>query len=747
MKPALALVLLICAALPLGAAEEDNMVKLSADVTHWSADDKVTASGNVQASYKDFTVTADSAEADLNTNIAVFHGKVKLTTKDNTVEGEELTLDLKTREWSLNNASSSVKIQPLQTGLQYQTGTGANLTQTSDTPGKTAGTDIAYLHSSHLSGDENDLKLETGTLTTCDLADPHYYFSARDLEIYPNSRIIAHGVSMTALGRKLFSLGTMVIPIKGLGPNILPQIGSSADEGAFLKTAYAYAATQNAQGYLKLDLMQQRGIGAGIEHSLTLPTGSTKASIYFLADKKIGGNNITGRLQHQQKLGSIGLNLTGDYRTNNYLYYPSSTSQNWQLALDNVTSTANTSLSFRNNSTMGLGTSKTLTSSLRHTQQFNDKLSAVLSMDERAYDSTGMTAADRELNSEFELRQREDKYDLALTASKRTDLDGSAFLGDNFYSSLDRLPELTFTTDSYRMGKSFLFGLPSRITLGAGRYHEMPSDISKNRLLFQWDLPAQTLDIGSRNELNLNAGFRQAYYAQDMMQHVLKLGGMLTTRYNDYLKTRLSYNYQTANGYSPFRFDYTGKYNYMRWVMDYQQEKKLRWSLSTGYDLKQDLFPWQDIALRLTANPNDNYGFSISSGYDLNRGRWRTLTTQLRILQPETLGLQIGTRYDMETGKLGLARGSVDWRISPKWRIEGITSWNGSLKKFDYRSYRLTRDLHCWEVSLGFNDETGFRQDKGFNLEFRIKAFKTADRFGIGQYGQAVDTSLGDYYY
>ena len=140
-------------------------------------------------------------------------------------------------------------------------------------------------------------------------------------------------------------------------------------------------------------------------------------------------------------------------------------------------------------------------------------------------------------------------------------------------------------------------------------------------------------------------------------------------------------------------------------------------------------------------------GISLSTGYDLNRGRWRTLTSQVRLLNPDSLGLILGARYDLEAGKVGLARGRIDWHIGPKWRIEGITSWNGSLKKFDYQSYRLTRDLHCWEASLGFNNETGFRTDRGFSLEFRIKAFAAADRFGIGQFGQAVDTSMGDYYY
>ena len=66
---------------------------------------------------------------------------------------------------------------------------------------------------------------------------------------------------------------------------------------------------------------------------------------------------------------------------------------------------------------------------------------------------------------------------------------------------------------------------------------------------------------------------------------------------------------------------------------------------------------------------------------------------------------------------------------------------------FDYRSFRLTRDLHCFAVSLTCTDETGFRKDRSLMLDERIKAFPTVDRFGIGQYGQSVDPSMGEFDY
>jgi len=713
-----------------GAAQgKQDFVSLSADTTRWYSDDRVVATGNVKAVYQDYTVTADLAEADLQTNTAVFTGNVKLVTKQATVEGQSLTVNLKTREWKLDKATSRVSPVSLQ-GAQTKSGGGS----------------MAFIQAAALTGKGQDVELSTGTLTTCDLDHPHYYFSAKDLEIYPDSRIVAHNVSMVGLDHKVFGLKTLVIPIRGLGQTFIPQIGSSAQEGVFLKAAYAYMATATSQGFLKLDLMERRGIGAGLEHTLRTKLGTSQASLYYLRDRELGGNNITGSIRHQQKLGALDLNLTGNYRTNSYLYYPTSTQQNWQAALSRVTSRANTALSYRSYSTQGFGTNENRTTSLRHMQQFSPKLNGVLSLDMRSYDNSGMPAADRELDSSLELRHRDEKFDLSFIATKRFDLEGDEYTGDDFYSNLDRLPELTISTDSYRLGKASFLGLPSRLSVSAGRYHEMPSDITSSRFLLQWDLLGKNVDLGNKNELNLTGSFRQAYYAKDMMQYVFRGGATLTTRYNDYLKSRVFYYYQRPEGFSPFRFDYTGKYNYMRAVMDYQDAQKLRWSLSSGYNFSQKAYPWQDITMRLTAHPSPSYAFALSTGYDLNRSRWRTLITQFRALRGDRVGLDLGVRYDLQSGKIGLVRSAFDFQVGKNWRVEGITSWNGQTQRFDYKAFRLTRDLHCWEASLVYNDETGFRNDRGLSLQFRIKAFPTADRFGIGQYGQAVDTSMGEYF-
>lgn len=705
---------------------EPGKVDFSADLTQLDPDNRVTAKGNVKLAYRYFTIASDSADVDLKTNIGVFKGRVVFSTKDASVTGEQLTLNLKTKDWAFDKADTRLSPTVLQGKISQP----------------------AILTGTQVSESNGVYKLSGGAFTTCDSENPHYCFRAKDLEIYPGSKIVAHRVSVIGMGKLLFTLPSLLIPVKQFKSNLIPQVGSSADEGMYLKSAYAYMATANAQGIWKLDLMQKRGVGTGVEHTYKTATGNGLLSLYYLRDQQIGGNNVSGHVQHQQKLGSLNLNVSSDYRTNSYQYYPASTSQNWAVALSQLSKKSNSELSFRNDSNSGGGTYSTFTSSFRNTEQFTSKLTSMFSMDMRSFDSSSgqTTNSQRDLESSFEMKQRDDKYDLTLTATKRFDLNGGAT--SSFYSGLDRLPELTLETDSFRFGDKAFFGIPFRLMVSAGKYHESPSGITNNRLLLQWDMMNKTIELGSRNDLSLSTGFRQAIYANNMAQYLLKTNCELSSRFGDYLKTHLSYDYERPEGYSPFQFDYTGKYNNARFVMDFQNRQKLRWSLSTGYDFdRANKQPWQDMALRLTARPNSLYSFSLSTGYDMNLSQMRTVITQVKIDMPNRIGLDMGTSYDIVNHKLNLARGRFSLNVARDWKIEGITSWNGSSKSFDYNAFRLTRDLHCMEMSLTYNSATGISTNPGISLDFRIKAFPGQDRFGIGQYGQVVDSSMGEYYY
>lgn len=719
----LLLLFISCALASPAFTEDEDAISLSAGITRWYPEKKVVASGGVEASYKNFKITSDEAEADLETNIAIFKGNVKISTGEYNAQGELLTLNMKTKDWRIEKASSKLEPGSLQGNLQGS----------------------AFIHSLVLSSHNENLFVGNGSFTTCDLQQPHYSISAQELAIYPGNKIVARKVSFVGWNKRIFTLNSLVIPIKGFGESFVPQVGSSAEEGMFLKGAYAYTATENAQGFLKLDIMSKRGIGTGIEHSYQTADTTGLISLYYLFDKTVDANNLSGRIQHQQKLGSVNFNFTGDYRQNNYLYFPGTTSQDYNATFSHFENVSSTSLSIRRNMSSGYGNYSSDTISFRHDRRFSNKLSGQFSTDLRTYKSSSFQGiADREMESGFDLRFDDHKFSASLVASKRFDLDGDEFTGDQFYSSLDRLPEISVETDTYRGGMKLPF--PARLRFTTGRYHEEPSGVTSDRFMFEMDILGKSYDFG-KNELNISAGFRQAFYASDMAQYVLRTNAILTTRFSDYFKTRLAYNYQDPEGYSPFRFDYSGNYNYLRLVMDYEDDEELRWSLATGYDFRQRQYPWHDLTLRLTARPKDIIGYSISAGYNLNISKWRNLVTRIQLGQPDNLALDLGCRYDVELGKIALLRSVFDIPMGNKWRISGLIGWNGFEKKFDYRSIKLTRDLHCWEASLIWTDEVGFRKDRGIRLDFRIKAFPFKERFGIGQYGQAIDPSMGEFYY
>jgi hypothetical protein len=703
-------------------AAASDALNLSADSTRWYTDDRVVARSNVKVVYKEFTVTSDSLEADLATNIAVFTDNVKLLTGGQTASGAQLTLNLKTREWNFTDAKSVMAPDKLGGRVQGS----------------------AYIKSREISGTSKETRLESGTLTTCDLENPHYCFSAEKMEIYPGSRIIAYKVSIYGKDKRLVTFERLAIPIRGLSTNLIPQVGSSAEEGMYLKAAYPYMAEENNQGFLKLDLMQLRGIGTGLDHAYQLSEGAGQVSLYYLQDRQLGGTNITGRLQHQHRLGTVNLNLTTDYRTNNYLYYPGTTAQTWQLGLTNLTSKSSTSLAFTGNASQGSGSYKTSVMALRQMQKISPTLTGMLSMNMRSSLIPGGNE-DRDLDSSFELKNREEKYDLGFTVTTRSDLSNTDRPGT--YSYLERLPELTFDTDSYRIGEKAFFGIPSRISINAGRYHEEPSQATSNRLVLKWDMLNQILDIGEKNQLSCNAGFSQAYYASDQEQYVIRLSSVLTTRQSDYFKTRIMYNMQDVNGYSPFQFDYTGKYHAVRAVAEYQKSNALRWSLASGYDFNNKINPWQDVALRLTAMPNKNLAYFTSIGFSPNTARWNNFVQRARLGSVEGSYFDLGTRYDLTQGRLVNARGIFALHMGRDWKLQGIAGWNAYTNGFDYRAFRLTKDLHCLEATITYTDDVGYRNASGLRFDLKIKAFPTQDLFGIGQYGQAIDTSMGEYNY
>ncbi|MDO8588676.1 MAG: hypothetical protein Q7T82_16735 [Armatimonadota bacterium] len=711
----------------LGQASDTDLIHFNADLLRVTVDNKVVATGNVRATYREYTVTSGKAVSDQKTSIATFEENVVLSAQGVEVKGEQLTLNLKTRQWELKSANSTLTPEALKGSAKSPVFiSGRQLTGTAD----------------------NQVSVRDGSLTTCNLPEPHYVLEAREVDVYPERKVIAKKVTLYALGHKFFTLPALSIPLNrpGSRSNLIPQVGQTQAEGAFVKTAYNYLATKNSSGAIKLDLMSRKGFGQGVEHTYTFAKAVGSLTAYHLFDRTLGMDSLTGRLAHKQQLGNVVVNFLSDYRSNSYQFAPNTTTSNTGLSLVRNVKDVNTELRAHRTLTSGFGSFETLTTVLTHRQKLLGA-NSVVTLDYARFGNSTSPTDNQELNSRVQLSRHLQRYDWQLTFNKRYDLDADEFQGDERFSSLDRIPELTLQSDTSRLGRSLPFAIPATLALSVGRYNERPLGIETERAMFEMNTRPRQRKLGGGLGLRFGAGFRQAFYGNQAAQYVIRANTDLTKKMGEKSSFVLGYRYQRPRGASAFRFDFANTYNVATARLNIQETDKFKLSVTSGYNFAFPQLPWQDLAIRLRHTPSKVFSMYSSTGYDLNRSRWRGLINQFQVRAPGGFKLDLGTRYDIERRVLGSARALIDAPLGKKMSVKAIAGYNGFSRRFDYRALQLTRDLHCWEASVVFVDQADFFAERGIRFNLRIKAFPVFEQFGLGQRGQSLtDTSLGETY-
>lgn len=713
-----------------------DLAEIRADLLKTTFDEQgkpllTVGEGKVTLRYQDITATASNATIDWKTNIARFEGGVVFRIQNQEVQSRQLTVNLKTRDWESEDLKTTITPEFVKGFLK----------------------EPLLLHGKTLYGaGTQHINLYNTEATTCNLPTPHYELTSRSLTVYANDRVILRDVTLYALGRRIFTLPRLTIPLRDIqrNPNLIPQVGQNQEEGLFLKTSYSYLTTQSMSGSLLLDLMSRKGIGKGLQHSWRSGSSLGSLLVYHIFDRTIRQNTLTGRFTHSQKVGSFNLNMTSDFRTNSYMYAPQSSSLMNQLSMNRERAGELISL----NVNQSINNAFTRTSRLATTFSYRKELSADSSVD-TSVDYTAYTY-DRtraRLTTNTILERRERKFDWKLSTQRMIDLSDEAFIGQGVFGGVEKLQELAIVTDSARLG----WNTPLSLKMTYGNYSELPSPLGLGRAYIEAGTPLLRHTLTSTWILESTLGFRQYVYTDKTAQYSLNATASFSKKLGPSSSLDFVYRRQQARGFTPFRFDYVARYNIANLSINYQDSKIFRFNLLTGYNFDQPDNPWQDITLRFAIQPSPSLLFYTATGYDLNRSQWRTLVNQIRVragkTQPEGTGepshpfrLDIGTRYDTQLHRLAVARAVLDSKIGNLWRIQANVGYNGFTRSFDYRSFMITRDLHCWEASLAYVNQGGFYRSKGITFTLRIKAFPFFQDFGAGPFGQALDTSVGEVY-
>ncbi|OFX13892.1 MAG: hypothetical protein A2Z18_09385 [Armatimonadetes bacterium RBG_16_58_9] len=682
------------------------------------------ASGNVVARYQDMAISSDRAHADHKTDIAVFEGNVVFQVGVQKVRGERVTINMAAGQWAFESATAVITPQFMQ------------------------GYIVAPLYSRNALFEGDRDREVTGIdseITSCDLAKPHYDLVARRVEVYPRNKIVLRDVGAYALGRKVMTLPRVVVPIRGINkdPAIVPRLNQTAEEGLALKTSYAYVGSRSQSGSLLLDLMSRKGIGTGLHHNYKLSNSTGELYAYYIHDQNINKDTFTGTFKHDQKLGTLKASLSSDFRSNSYRYAPDSNTMNSRFSLTRDRTGANSSLVVVQSVNNTFTRTSRLTGDLKHTQLFGEATQLDSEFDYTEFTSDQTRAR---LQSNLMFTKKEDRFDWSINAQKLTDLSDETFVGGGRFAGIERLPELALVTDSARLGDFLPLGLPLKMKLSYGRFAELPANTELDRTYVDINTPLKRYALSHSWTFGAGAGFKQFLYSDDTARYSYDAGAELSKRLGNKSKFALTYRLQQPRGFTPFRFDYVGNYNIANASLTLDESEKLRLSVLGGYNFQQKNFPWQDITFRCSWRPAPSFLLYTATGYDINRSTWRTLINQVRVRSGDRFKLDIGTRYDTTTERLATIKTQLDAPLGNKMRLQALAGYNGRTDSFDYRSVRLTRDLHCWEASITYVDQSGFYTDRGIYINFRIKAFPLVENFGMGSFGQALDTSVGQVY-
>ena len=736
-----------------GPPLDPDQVYFSAGSVEETTQGTLIGRGDVLIIFQGYTLTGDQAELDTNRGIATFSGPVHLVGPTGQTAdvgpGGRLRLNLNRGTYTLTGARSI--IQPEQ--VQAQIGLIQPL----------------YVSGGTVRGRPGFIDFRDAQLTTCDFPDPHYSFAAREAYIIPGKRLVGRNVSFYRKGHRVFSIPYLVLPLdqRLARQTLFPTVGQTPDEGYFIKFAFGYALTAALPGILRVEEFQKKGTGLGFDQtygSSDRPRrGSGLFTFYSLYDKSQGTEDLNASLNHTQQIGTVTATLNSQYQQNSYFTGLSrSQSQNTTLGLTrNVGNDTASLLTTLTQNSFGYGTSQTLTSSLDNTFHPTGTSSLETKFDFSQFNSPGFAGLGgdnrQELDSNLDYRNQGKRFDIEVLATKYTQLSSSS--STQFLGGLERLPEFRLATDAIRMPILKLF-LPktTKMDLSLGAFDEPASLTKSQRARFNLDLGTTTQKLTGRSSLDYGGSFQQGFYGDDTAQYVLNGQSAYRLRVGTKSTLGATYTYLRPYGYTPFQFDYTGNTNLAGLNLALQESRAFQMAVGTGYDFNRTkstpgyrATPFQTVSSQALYTPSQLLRVRTTVSYDLNNSRLLDMTNALRLRGPDQTALDLSGRYSPDLHRYTTIAGNLnlpffrDRREDAGYRVRAIAGYNGITSRFDYKGLAVTRSWHDYELNLTYQDTPdGLRPGSTFNLTFRLKAFPAYEPFATGQYGQALDTGIGE---
>ena len=272
---------------------------------------RIVLDGQARLLYRDLELSARRVEFDSRRNTLVAEGQPSLVEKGDEVEGQLMTYDMEQQVGTIYQATTQY-----ERGLYH----GKRIRKVS----------------------ERELDVLGGSYSTCDLAEPHYHFSARWMKIYLKDKLVAKPVVFYVRNVPVLALPFYVFPIKpGRHSGFLfPQFefGFNSTSGQFIRNAGYYWAPNDyfdftgAGDYYAAD---PSWLLRGELNYKLLYRFEGRADVKFGHDERTGRDDYTFSGTHQQTIGQrTRLSALGNFTSSRDFSTSGQSGQSFQQRFD-----------------------------------------------------------------------------------------------------------------------------------------------------------------------------------------------------------------------------------------------------------------------------------------------------------------------------------------------------------------------------------------------------------------------------
>lgn len=560
----------------------------------------------------------------------------------------------------------------------------------------------------------NKIEMKDGYITSCDLDKPHYKMRMKKVNIFPGKYLQAKNICMEVGKAPLAYIPRYTQNLKDKKPTVLYTPGSDKRWGMFLLTAWRWNLNENLKGVMHVDFRERRGVGGGFDTAYKAPhMGDGIFKMYYINER------VTGKKRwYKEKTSPTQMKERFKYEWRHKWQIDKETQAIWQY------------------------------------YRYSD---ADFFKDYFWRDFQN----DNQPTTYFLLTKNFNNGTFSFRTDKRV---------NRFVSTVERLPEIGYTIGSQQIGPSNIYLQSDNLFSHLSLPNAAPSDVRKKTVRFDTKNKFYYPTKVSFIELAPYVSQRETYYSRtqepsryNIIRSIFETGATLSTKF-----------YRT--------FDVTGdlwgmQINKIRHIITPQVDyvyihtpsfpstyldvfdsnidsltrgHKINFTLENRFQTKRD---GKNVDLLRIIGKTD---FLLKE--DPGKGSFNTVTSDIEFRPVDWLTFYADTTYSAQESKLSTANfdmyinGGSKWqislsrrlevgaedtfttdfqyRINPKWRFRIYDRFDiggGGQKE---QGYTLTRDLHCWEMDINYNETRGMGSE--IWIVFRLKAFPDSpiDLFG-----------------